>query len=154
MPGYDLLPADEGRGLLPWAWAEARLTDAHHYWVATTRPDGAPHLMPVWGVWLGGAFSFSTGRDSRKARNVALEARCTVSTERADEAVVLEGVAEEITDPAALAVVRAAYVAKYGWRLDGSEGPLFAVRPRVAFGLIEHADAFAGSATRWRFAAR
>ena len=52
MPGYGVLPATEGSGLMPWAEAERRLTASHDYWCATVRPDGRPHVMPVWGVWL------------------------------------------------------------------------------------------------------
>ena len=28
------------------------MSKAHNYWVSTTRPDGRPHVMPVWGVWI------------------------------------------------------------------------------------------------------
>ncbi len=35
MPGYGILPADAGSGLLPWAWAVERLERSHNYWVAT-----------------------------------------------------------------------------------------------------------------------
>ena len=35
--------------------------------------------------------------------------------------------------------------------LPWSWGPSHAVRPRVAFGFIEHAGQFASTATRWRF---
>ena len=38
MPGYGVQPATEGTGLLPWSWAEERLTAAHEYWVATGSP--------------------------------------------------------------------------------------------------------------------
>lgn len=151
MPGYNLPGPMAGSGLLPWAWAVERLAAAHNYWLATARPDGSPHLMPVWGVWLSGTFSFSTGARSRKARNLAGEGRCTVATERADETVIVEGVAAALRDGEQRRAVLAAYEAKYGCALDGSEGPLFTVRPRVVFGLIEHADQFTATATRWRF---
>ena len=62
MPGYGIAGPTEGRGLLPWSWAEERLTRSHDYWVATVRADGRPHLMPVWGAWDGGALWFSIGR--------------------------------------------------------------------------------------------
>jgi len=52
MPGYGLLDAAQGAGLLPWSWAVERLQRSHDYWVATVRPDGRPHVMPVWGVWM------------------------------------------------------------------------------------------------------
>ncbi len=51
MPGYGIAGPDEGRGLLPWTWAEDRLVRSHDYWLATVHPNGAPHVMPVWGVW-------------------------------------------------------------------------------------------------------
>src|SRR2546427_4666203 len=60
MPGYGLPAADKGEGLLPWEWAVERLTESHNYWVATTRPEGRPHVMPVWGIWVESVFYFST----------------------------------------------------------------------------------------------
>jgi general stress protein 26 len=71
MPGYGLAPAEGGDGLLPWSWAARHLERARHYWVATSRPDGSPHLAAVWGLWHDDAFHFSTGGRSRKARNLA-----------------------------------------------------------------------------------
>jgi hypothetical protein len=154
MPGYGVAAKDEGEGLLPWSWAEQRLTDAHNYWLATARPDGKPHLMPLWAVWVDGCLVFSTGARSRKASNLRAGPRCSISTERADETVIVEGVAREL-DPAAIPdAARAAYKAKYGWELSPALGPIFAVYPSTVFGLIEHEDQFAASATRWTFSAR
>jgi general stress protein 26 len=106
--------------------------------------------MAVWGVWHGAAFWFSTGADSVKARNLAADPRCSISTERGDEAVVVEGRVERVTDTKALASVYEAYGAKYyGWGMEGEA--FYVLRPRVAFGFIEHADQFAATATRWDF---
>lgn len=152
MPGYGILPTEGGRGLLPWSWVEERLSSAHNYFVATTRPDGAPHVMPVWGVWMDGAFCFSTGGRSRKAQNLVADARCVVCPEGAEEAVVLEGVAEQVTDRAAISQILSVYTDKYDSGFpDPEENPVFAVRPQRVFGLIEHEASFSGSATRWRF---
>jgi hypothetical protein len=150
MPGYGLLDPDEGQGLLPWAWAEDRLRDARNYWVSTADEDGRPHAMPVWAVWLDGSVYFSTGRRTRKARNLARRPECVVSPESGAEAVVVEGGAEEITDRDALTRVAGVYAAKYGMGFPPEE-PVYRVRPRVVFGLIEDANDFAGAATRWRF---
>jgi PPOX class probable F420-dependent enzyme len=153
MPGYGILPADAGGGLLPWDWAVERLQRAHNYWVATTRPDGSPHLAAVWGVWFDGAVCFSTGGRSRKARNLAAEPRCVVTPERAGESVVLEGTAERVTDPGRIARLTAAYLDKYGSGFpDPDENPLFAVNPRVVIGLVELDPGLGASATRWTFA--
>jgi Pyridoxamine 5'-phosphate oxidase len=60
MPGYDL-PKTK-KGLLPWKWAEDRLKKSRQYWIATTRPDGRPHVMVIWALWLDGKLYFSTGK--------------------------------------------------------------------------------------------
>ena len=156
MPGYGILDADAGRGLLPWSWATERMARSHNYWVATTRPDGRPHVMPVWGVWLedaepAGAFYFSTGSNTRKARNLAANPRCVVCSECADEAIIVEGVAKEVTAQSLPPRFKDAYFEKYKWNVDPSEGGIYAVRPHVAFAFIENAEDFAGAATRWRF---
>ena len=148
IPGYGV-PRSR-KGLLPWAWAERRLTRSHNYWLITVRPDGRPHAMPVWGVWAGGAFYFSTGRESRKARNLARNRRCIVCNERADQAVIVEGLAAKVTDTKLRARLARPYHAKYRpWTLDAAAGSVYAVRPRVAFAMYE--DRFADAATRWRF---
>jgi hypothetical protein len=150
-PGYQILDAGSGPGLLPWSWAAERLAAAHNYWISSVCPDGRPHAMPVWGVWLEDALLFSTGARSRKARNLAADPRCVVTTERADEAVIVEGVAEIFADAGRIEAFLAAYNAKYHWDMDASQGPFHRVRPRVVFGFIEHPDRFAATATRWRF---
>src|SRR5258708_10671409 len=81
-------------GLLPWKWAEQRLTQSHNYWITTVRPEGSPHTMVVWGLWQDCRFLFSTGGKSRKARNLAKNTNCVVCTEHANEAVIVEGVPE------------------------------------------------------------
>jgi PPOX class probable F420-dependent enzyme len=148
MPGYGL-PRGR-RGLLSWAWATRRLTRSHNYWLITVRPDGRPHAMPVWGLWIDAAFYFSTGRASRKARNLRRNPRCVVCTEQADAAVIVEGVAKEVTDPQVLERFAGPYHAKYKpWKLDPALGPVYGVRPRAAFGMFE--KRFVSAATRWRF---
>jgi nitroimidazol reductase NimA-like FMN-containing flavoprotein (pyridoxamine 5'-phosphate oxidase superfamily) len=151
MPGYGILDAESGRGLLPWSWAVERLSKAHNYFIATIRPDGRPHVMPVWGVWLDEAFYFSTGKQSRKARNLADNPHCVICPEHAEESVILEGLAEEVSDASLNREFAAAYGAKYQWDMEGFAEPLYVVRPRVVFALIESGDQFSSTATRWTF---
>jgi hypothetical protein len=153
MPGYGLPKGD--KGLLPWSWAEQRLKKSHNYWITTLKPDGSPHTMVVWGLWQDGRFLFSTGSKSRKARNLALNNNCIVCTEQASEAVIVEGTAE-IADVAARRKFLPKYERKYKFDMKGMEEdilsmkePIFAVRPRVVFGLAE--KDFIGKATRWIF---
>lgn len=150
MPEYDLLAPDEGRGLLPWTWAEERLFATLRYWLATTRPNGHPHVTAVWGVWVDTVFYFSTGCQSRKARNLAQQMHCVVSTESAAEAVIVEGIATLVTNPQRLAQIAAAYQQKYIMAYP-ENSCVYSVEPAVAFGFIEDATEFAGSATRWQW---
>jgi hypothetical protein len=148
MPGYGVPKGS--KGLLPWAWAQRRLIRSHNYWLITVRPTGTPHAMPVWGFWVDAVFYFSTGRESRKARNLARNPSCVVCSERADEAVIVEGVAEEVGDERLLGRLARPYHIKYKpWKLDPAMGRVYAVRPRVAFAMYE--KRFVSTATRWRF---
>ena len=135
--------------MLPWSWAEERLQISRNYWVATTRPDGRSHLMPVWAVWLADTLYFSTARTSTKARNLFANPNCTISTEHADEAVILEGSVVHEEDHSMLRPVWDTYKAKYDWGLEGES--MFALRPKLAFAFVESAEQFATAATRWRF---
>ena len=147
MPGYGI--SESAEGLLPWSWAEVRLRDSRNYWVATVRPDGRPHLMPVWAVWLSDALYFSTARTSTKARNLFANPNCSVSTEHGDEAVIIEGAVIHEEDHSALRPAWGAYKAKYDWGLEGES--MFVLSPKVAFAFIETAEQFSTAATRWRF---
>jgi uncharacterized pyridoxamine 5'-phosphate oxidase family protein len=155
MPGYGLPTGT--KGLLPWKWAEERLKDNHNYWITTVKPDGAPHTMIVWGLWLDGAFYFGTGRQSRKAKNLTQQPRCVIATERADRAVIVEGVAEEVSDIVLRRRYLKGYERKYKFDMSAFERdilnlkePIYAVRPLVAFGLDE--KKFMTATTRWKFA--
>jgi len=146
MPGYGLLPADRGEGLFPWSWAEERLARSRSYWVSTVRPDGRPHAMPVWGVWLDGALYFSTGAQTVKARNLERNAACVFTCELPHEAVVVEGTASLVTDR--VPEVETIYEEKYGMGYPpGSH--LYRVQPTKAFALVDEESRFVGTATRW-----
>ncbi len=154
MPGYGV---PRGRkGLLPWSWAEQRLKKSHNYWITTVRPDGRPHLMVIWGLWLDGAFLFSTGRQSRKARNLAQHAGCVIATEQSRQAVIVEGVAEETPDVELRRRMLRLVEKKYKFDMSSFEKdilnlkePIYVVRPTTVFALDE--KRFPTTATRWSF---
>ena len=105
--------------------------------------------MPVWGVWVDDAFYFSTGRKSRKGRNLAANAACTITNDDGEEAVIVEGSAEEVKEAGVLERVAAVYQKKYKMDPRSMGEPIFIVRPSTVFGFIE--KTFPKSATRWRF---
>jgi PPOX class probable F420-dependent enzyme len=155
MPGYGIVDANSGKGLLPWDWAVEHLTKSRNYWVATTWPNGRPHCVPVWGVWLDDTFYFSSGERSRKARNLAADPRCVICPENGDEAISLEGVAETVSDDATIARIVAAYNPKYKQDLTVESvkalGLVYAVRPRKVLAFNDAPGDFQTTATRWEF---
>jgi len=156
-PGYGFPKGT--KGLLPWSWADQRLKKSHNYWITTVKTNGknaiSPHTMVVWGIWQDGRLLFSTGSKSRKARNLGANPNCIVCNEHAHEAVIVEGIAE-IADQAARRKMIPAYERKYKFDLStmkddmlSMKEPVFAVRPKVVFGLWE--KHFQGKSTRWKF---
>jgi nitroimidazol reductase NimA-like FMN-containing flavoprotein (pyridoxamine 5'-phosphate oxidase superfamily) len=154
--GYGVPESEEG--MLPWGWAVERLEQARNYWFSTTRPDGRPHAMPAWAVWLDGTLYFEGSPETRRARNLAANPALVVHLESGDEVVVLEGEARPASPPPRALAERlaAAFTAKYAASHDyrpepeqWDEGGLWALRPKVAFGW----DTFPTALTRWRFPA-
>src|SRR6476661_1027729 len=120
--GYGVPESEDG--MLPWNWATERLETARNYWISTTRPDGRPHSMPVWGIWLDGTFFFGSGRNSAKSRNLAANPAIVVHLESGDE---LERRIDEV------------YGTKYDFTPDSSSesDPWFVVRPKRAYAWTE-----------------
>ena len=149
-----------------WERGHAELRDAEVYWLSTVRPDGRPHVTPLLGIWLDSALYFCTGADERKAKNLADNQHCILTTGRNTLAdgvdVVVEGEAIRVGDVAELRRVADTYESKYGARFTAPEGTWFGlgdairggdaliyqVAPSTAFG-FEKGQQF--SQTRWRF---
>lgn len=145
---------DAGDEFLPWSYIEERLVASKNYWICTARPDGRPHSIPVWGFWLDGTVIFGTARESRKAKNLARNPAVSIHLESGDEAVIIEGEAEEVnlTDKQMRKTLDAASKEKYKMPLMVTpETVMYRVSPRVVLGWRE--KDFPKSATRWEFPA-
>ncbi len=148
-PGYGIVGPKSGKGLLPWTWVSKRMNACRTFWLATIYAGkNRPHVMPIWGVWVDDGFFFSTGRKSRKGRNIAACPACTISNDDSEEAVIVDGDAVEVTDKLMLEKAAQAYMKKYKIDPRTMGEPLFVVHPERVFGLIE--KTFPQSATRWR----
>ena len=151
-PGYgEFLTA--GGDLLPWSWAEERLAASRNYWLSTTNRDASAHAMPVWGVWRDGRLYFSTGPRTRKRRNIERDARVSVTTERGDEAVVVEGRAEPQGARLPGGII-GAYNEKYAWNMPVDDDSFIAIVPARVFGFYELPERATGRPTCWEFTPR
>ena len=156
---YDLDP-------IPWSRALEALEAAEpkaRCFLATTRPDGRPHVAGVGALWDEGKVYFVSGGGTRKSRNVAQNAHCSIGMALNGIDLVIEGAAERVTDDATLQRLAKRY-ADQGWAPTvehgaftheysaPSAGPppwdLYAVKPTTVFGVLA---AEPGGATRWRF---
>jgi nitroimidazol reductase NimA-like FMN-containing flavoprotein (pyridoxamine 5'-phosphate oxidase superfamily) len=157
----------------PTTWAEARvqLENAEVYWLSTVRPDGRPHVTPLLSVWVDDALYFCTGASERKAKNLAQNPHCVLTTgcNARDTGldIVVEGEAVEVSDHTRLQRVADAYELKFGsdWRFtvrdgafyhsaeslrgaDPGKAKVYEVAPSTAFGFNKGSKY---SQTRWRF---
>jgi hypothetical protein len=117
-----------GATATPWAQAREVLRDADLYWLSTVRPDGRPHVTPLLGIWHNDAVHFCTGPAERKARNLAQNANCVVTTgcnQLGGLDVVVEGAALPETDTTELASIADAFEAKYGAHFTAPSGTWF-----------------------------
>ena len=79
------------KGLLSWAEVTDRLVAAPQYWMATTRSDGRPHVVPRWGAWLDGHLWYDGSPETLHARNLTANPACVLHLEDGWKAVVVEG---------------------------------------------------------------
>jgi PPOX class probable F420-dependent enzyme len=144
--------------LLPWDHARERLEAAKVYWIASVRPNGRPHVSPVWGIWLDERLFFDGSPETRRMRNIAANPAIAVHLDsRGDgaEVVTLEGEARELKTPERTLTERiaAAYAAKYvAERYAPSpdtwdNGGLYVMPPTIVIAWTN----FQKNPTRWRF---
>lgn len=161
MAGYGV--TDDPDGLLPWAWAEERLSATRNFWFVTCDGDGRPHSMPVWGVWMPDVERWGTScaPTARKVRNLGANDRVVVTTDESVECVSIEGRAVELEGEEIDHMARA-WAAKYADLIDAHTeeqiqeaiefvrgNAAYAVIPERAFGMIETPELFSKAATRW-----
>lgn len=151
MPGYGISTKKEG--MLSWDWVNEQMAQSRNYWIGSTRPDGRPHVSPVWGVWMDGVLYFGASRHSRKIRNLTANPEVVIHLESGDEVVIFEGKIEPVDDKKLLVKMADAFEAKYlSYRPNPDEEPdsvFFRLIPQVVFAWQERD--FPNTATRWMF---
>ena len=100
---------------------QERLAASRNVWIATVRPNGAPHLIPIWFVAHGGQIYICTAPDTVKVRNLRTNPRVSLALEDGSVPVILEGAATVMENTAAPREVIAMFKLKYGWEILLSE---------------------------------
>lgn len=117
-PGPDPEPGpDADRGPGPHSEALAFWTERHLCTLATVRPDGTPHVVPVGAVYdpEAGLVRIITNGASLKARRILAAGSLPAAVTQIDGRrwTTLEGVARVNQDPGAVADAECRYAARY-----------------------------------------
>lgn len=156
-PGYI---TRDPKGMLSWAAVQRILRSARYLWIATTSPDGGPHLVEQWCAWVDDTLYFEGSDRTRWARNLARDARLAFGVQVEDRAVYGDAVVDVARglDRSVAAKIARQYATKYGpdfgYRPEVEQylnGPIFRARPvkLIAFDVRQ----FNTSATRFTFGA-
>ena len=97
------------------AHIERRLRSEPIIWLSSVRPDGRPHLVPVWFLWDGSSFLIFSQPNAQKVRNLRRSPQVMVALEATDEGedvAIFEGKATLLDDPT-ITPLLPAYVEKY-----------------------------------------
>jgi len=106
---------DNPSAILTWEYIVKRLSESKNYWLCSVRPDGRPHAIPRWGVFVDERFYYDGSPETRHARNIAENPHVSLHLESGDEALIAEGIcaAAGKPSPELAQKLAAAYCAKY-----------------------------------------
>jgi hypothetical protein len=139
---------DKPKGFVPWSHVEQRLADALNYWLCTVRPNGRPHAIPKWGVWVEGRIYVDGSPETRHSRNISENPYVSLHLESGDDVIIVEGTARSLArpSPALAAQVARDYGAKYGAKgyspepTQWDDGGLYEITPRTVLAWTNFVD--------------
>jgi hypothetical protein len=94
-----------------------KLDQAKNIWFASVRPDGRPHLAPVWFAFYGGRLYVSIEATSVKGRNIQANPQVALALEEGIHPVICEGRAAPVVPPYPAQVLEI-FQKKYDWDLN------------------------------------
>jgi general stress protein 26 len=145
IPDYGIEESD--KGLLEWDFVQTEMRDAKNYWLSTTRPNGNPHAIPIWGSWVNDQFFFGGGPDTQNRKNLEKNPRIVVHSESGTKTVILEGVVDILKDDEKLiGEIQKDYKRKYDF---DHPAPFYWIKidKAIAWDMKD----YAGTPTRWKF---
>jgi|SRR6185436_13693647 len=83
--------ADKPASYISWEWVASQLIESKHYWLCSVRPDGRPHVVPRWGVFIDNKLYYDGSTETRHARNILENPHITLNLESGEKAIIMEG---------------------------------------------------------------
>jgi hypothetical protein len=111
-------------GFVAWEQVSRELAETIHYWFCSVQPDGKPHVVPKWGVWVNDHFYCDGSPETRHARNITANPAVAVHLESGERVVILNGTCRDPgkPEPALARQIASEYTRKYA-SLDYSPQP-------------------------------
>ncbi|HHY55271.1 MAG TPA: hypothetical protein GYA08_07520 [Chloroflexi bacterium] len=109
-------------------------------WFSSTRPDGRPHLAPIWHVVHANCIYVVTRLTSVRAANIRVNAAVSLALADTSNALIVEGVARPA--PAMRDALRPLFLAKYNWDIatDAEYDDVIQVTPRKVLAWGSHGE--------------
>ena len=93
--------ADKPASYVSWEWVASQLTESKHYWLCSVRPNGRPHVVPRWCVYLDGKIYYDGSPETRHAQNIVENPNVSLHLESGEKAIILEGKSQPAGKPEA-----------------------------------------------------
>ena len=97
---------------------QERLREERNIWFATVRPNGAPHLVPIWFVAHDERIFICTDPSSVKVRNLQRNPRAALALENGSQPLILEGAVRLLSRADTPAAVVDEFKRKYDWDIS------------------------------------
>lgn len=117
-----------------------RFGQADACWFSSVRPEGRPHLAPIWHVLHEGCIYVVTQHGSVRAANVRANPAVSLALADTSNALIIEGWATPAE--AMRMTLRPLFLAKYAWDLadDAAYDDVIQVKPRKIMAWGSHGE--------------
>ena len=131
VPGYEM--SETSDHLLEWQFVVEQMQAAENYWIACINGNGAPHVVPLWGIWFENRVHFDGSPETGWAKNLFANGEIAVHLPSADQVVIINGYAQTLGDDefteSEWALLDGHYQKKYGKYNLEAGSPYWYVQP-------------------------
>jgi len=91
--------ADNPVSYVNWEWVAEQMTESKNYWFSSVRPDGRPHVVPRWGVFIDNKLFYDGSPETRHTQNILENPNVSLHLESGNQVVMMEGVSKPAEKP-------------------------------------------------------
>jgi hypothetical protein len=130
--------ADTPASYVDWEWVAEQMTVSKNYWLSSVRPNGKPHVVPRWGVFIDNKFYYDGSPETRHAQNIMKNPHVSLHLESGNQVVMMEGISKTAEKPTPEFAIQLAETISSKYSDDGyspkpdqwDEGGLYVFTPR------------------------